>query len=500
MIWRNVIVAAQALLLAPGLYAQGINVRSMPPASGCGNAKGDGVTNDAPVFACALKYAAGLASKNSVSDGVGTPQVYAPAGTYHWGGTQVLWNARVNLVGDGPNNTIFHYSGSKGTALLIVLPSQAGGNPYPVLFKGWTLHGPGIANAGNADTGMAVSGLLIQFEDVHFRGFALGTLFTLAANPTGFITFERPYWQFNTQAILLPSLRGTLWIEQLRFSGAQIINCATPAGCATFGQPSSSGNTDIYCQACSFDNGQLRMDRVVFNCDGCHFESVGPYPGIPLVSVGSGKFNWFGGLMLVGGNGVTAGVFLSDSNDAPNSFANIVGVHGYKAGRPIPFIQLAANTAMNLNVAGVKIQGTGFGTMVGGYQSGTPRGTASPTPFLSVLGQSPAGIVSRQARGIRTIPYSANMTLDCSLGEVFTIAVTNGKPYTIKATNQFPGELVVLDIYNKAGGPLGAATFGSGFQAGAFTPPAAGAHRTITFLSDGTNLREIAQTTADIPH
>ena len=36
--------------------------------------------------------------------------------------------------------------------------------------------------------------------------------------------------------------------------------------------------------------------------------------------------------------------------------------------------------------------------------------------------------------------------------------------------------------------------------AGTFTPPGAGAHRAITFLSDGTNLREIAQTAVDVPN
>jgi hypothetical protein len=192
-------------------------------------------------------------------------------------------------------------------------------------------------------------------------------------------------------------------------------------------------------------------------------------------------------------------VFLSDSNDAPHAFANIVGVSAYNPGKPIPFVQLAANTSISLNISGTKIRGAGFGTMVGGYQSGTPNATGSPTPFLSVMGQSPAGIVSRQSRGIRAIAYSANMTLDCSLGEVFTIAATSGKPYTITAINQYPGELVVLDIYNKTAGALGTATFGPAFKTGAFTPPGPGAHRAITFLSDGTNLREIAQTTVDVP-
>lgn len=495
MTWKKYAVGA-ALLLAPGLRAQLINVKAMPPASGCASAKGDVVTNDAPAFACALKYAAGLSPRNSVAEGVATPQVYAPAGTYNWR-TPIVWDARVNLVGDGPNSTIFLYSGAKGTALSLVLPGM---NAYPVLFKGWTLHGPGIMNAGNADTGIVVSGLFIQFEDVVFRGFALGTLFTLDADPTGFITFERPLWVLNTQAILLPSVKGTLWIEQLRFENAQVLNCGTIAGCVTFGQPSSSGNTDVYCEACSFDNAQLRMDRVHVTCTGCHFESVDPYPGVPLISVGSGKFNWFGGFLLVGPNGASAGVFLSDSNDTPHAFANIVGVSAYNPGKAIPFVQLATNTSVSLNISGTKVRGAGFPTMVGGYQSGTPNATGSAAPFLSVMGQSPTGLVSRQSRGIRAIPYSASMTLDCSQGEVFTIAVTNGKPYAITAANQYLGELVALDIFNKTGGTLGAVTFGAGFKAGPFTPPGPGAHRAITFLSDGTNLREIAQTSADVPN
>ncbi len=405
----------------------------------------------------------------------------------------------MNLVGDGPNSTIFLYTGRQGTAPSLEIPEQASGNPYPVLFKGWTLHGPGVMNAGNADTGLAVAGLLIHLEDVHFRGFTLGTLFTLAVNPTGFITFERPYWQFNTQAILLPSLHGDLWIEQLRFENAKVINCGTTAGCATFGQPTSSGNTDIYCDACSFDGGQLRMDRINVTCAGCHFESVDPYPGVPLVSVGSGKFNWFGGFLLVGANGASAGIFLSDSNDATHSFANIVGVNAYKAGQAIPFVQLAPKTSISLSITGVQVRGSGFQTLVGGYQSGTPNAAVSPTPYLSVLGQSPTGTVSRQSRSVRVIPYSTNMTLDCSLGEVFTVTATNGKPFAITAINQYPGELVVLDVFNKSGGSLGPVTFGSGFKAGSFALPGPGAHRAITFLSDGTNLREIAQTSGDVP-
>ncbi len=66
------------------------------------------------------------------------------------------------------------------------------------------------------------------------------------------------------------------------------------------------------------------------------------------------------------------------------------------------------------------------------------------------------------------------MTLDCSQGEVFTVAVTNGKPFTITAINQYPGELVVLDVFNKTGGTLGAVTFGSGIQGGRLHAPGTG--------------------------
>ncbi len=90
-------------------------------------------------------------------------------------------------------------------------------------------------------------------------------------------------------------------------------------------------------------------------------------------------FNWFGGFLLVGVNGASAGVFLSDSNDATNSFANIVGVSAYKPGKPIPFVELAReNVDQPEHQQGARIQGSGFATMVGGYQSGTPNSDVEP--------------------------------------------------------------------------------------------------------------------------
>lgn len=500
--WRH--WAILALALAPALPAQVVvNVKAMPQASGCGNAAGDGTANDAAVFMCALKYAASLSPPNPLGVGVATPQVYAPAGIYNWGATTVNWDARVSLVGDGPNSTVFHFKDSarKGgkVALNVAIPPQAGGNPYPVSLKGFALHGPGAYNAGNADTGLAVSGVFVNFEDIHFRGFNLGTTFTRVVEPTAFISFDRPYWQFNTQALLLPSLAGKLVIEQVSFQYAMFINCGVVAGCATFGQASSHGGTDINCHSCSFDNAQLRVDRIIMTCVACHFESVDPYPNVPLLSVGSGRFSWFGGQLVVGMEGASAGIFLSDSNDATNTMVNIFGVTAYKANKAIPFVQLAPGTSVGLTIAGSRIQGSGFPALLSGFQGGTPASNVRPTPVLSVMAQTPSGVVSRQSRGIRAIPYGPTMSLDCALGEAFTIRATSAANVTITAANQFPGELVVLDIWNDTRSALGSVTFGTGFRVGGFTPPGPGAHRSLMLLSDGKNLREVAQTPGDVP-
>lgn len=97
-----------------------------------------------------------------------------------------------------------------------------------------------------------------------------------------------------------------------------------------------------------------------------------------------------------------------------------------------------------------------------------------------------------------TIMYSTSMTLDISLGSYFKIVATNGTAFTINApTNSENGQTIIVEIKNSAGGALGAATWNTVFKMVAWTQPANGFSRAITFVYDGTNWRQVG-TTVDV--
>ena len=98
-----------------------------------------------------------------------------------------------------------------------------------------------------------------------------------------------------------------------------------------------------------------------------------------------------------------------------------------------------------------------------------------------------------------TVTYSASMTLDASLGNVFEITVTDGVAFTINApTNPVTGQFLTVKIYNTSGGALGAATWNAVFKMNAWTQPADTFNRAICFHYNGTNWTEDFRSAADI--
>jgi len=98
------------------------------------------------------------------------------------------------------------------------------------------------------------------------------------------------------------------------------------------------------------------------------------------------------------------------------------------------------------------------------------------------------------------LAYSGTIATDANLADVFGIVATNGSAFTISnPTNAFSGRIITYDIKNSSGGALGAITWGAAFLlAGAFTNPANGKRRTITFYYDGTSWVETNRAAADI--
>lgn len=104
---------------------------------------------------------------------------------------------------------------------------------------------------------------------------------------------------------------------------------------------------------------------------------------------------------------------------------------------------------------------------------------------------------------ITAVPYSANMTIDASVGGVAVIAPTNNVAFAIAAPTNPPttrGQSLTITIRNASGGALGVVTFNAIFKLSAWTQPANGFSRSITFLWNGTNWVESSRTTVDVPN
>lgn len=101
---------------------------------------------------------------------------------------------------------------------------------------------------------------------------------------------------------------------------------------------------------------------------------------------------------------------------------------------------------------------------------------------------------------VKALAYSASIATDAALGSHFTTAATNGTAFTLtNPTNATAGKEITYDLLNSSGGAMGAITWDTLFKlAGAFTNPANGKRRTISFYYDGTNWVETNRAAADI--
>lgn len=117
-------------------------------------------------------------------------------------------------------------------------------------------------------------------------------------------------------------------------------------------------------------------------------------------------------------------------------------------------------------------------------------------------GTGVAGIARNFTWAARSLTYGTTIAVD-QRAQINRITVTNNTAFTISnptGTRQ-SGQFITFDVYNNSGGAMGAITWSSQFKlAGAFTNPATGQHRTITFWYDGTNWYEMNRAAADIPN
>lgn len=107
----------------------------------------------------------------------------------------------------------------------------------------------------------------------------------------------------------------------------------------------------------------------------------------------------------------------------------------------------------------------------------------------------------RASRVAVTVPYSASMSFEAGLGNIFEITATNGTAFSISnPLDPVIGQRITLRIINASGGALGAVTFGTQFKMSAWTQPANGNSRSVDLEYNGTNWYQVGQTGVDIPN
>ena len=99
------------------------------------------------------------------------------------------------------------------------------------------------------------------------------------------------------------------------------------------------------------------------------------------------------------------------------------------------------------------------------------------------------------------IPYSVSMTPDATSSDCFTITATNTTAFTINnPIKGNRGQILTLTIKNASGGAMGAITWDAGYYRSAWTNPANGQNRSISFRYDGSAWIQISQTGVDVPN
>ena len=104
-------------------------------------------------------------------------------------------------------------------------------------------------------------------------------------------------------------------------------------------------------------------------------------------------------------------------------------------------------------------------------------------------------IGKRISSAVSVITAGATPTLNCALGDVFTL--TPGETETISASNLTAGQRISL-VITTSGATSYTLTFGTNFKSTGTlaTGVTTGKIFVVSFVSDGTNLSEVARTTA----
>jgi hypothetical protein len=97
--------------------------------------------------------------------------------------------------------------------------------------------------------------------------------------------------------------------------------------------------------------------------------------------------------------------------------------------------------------------------------------------------------------------YATSENFDASLYDIFSLNIQANLALTYNApTGGTVGQELTIRVRNISGGAMGTITWDAVFKLSAWTNPANGNSRSITFVYDGTNWIQISQTGVDVPN
>ena len=198
------------------------------------------------------------------------------------------------------------------------------------------------------------------------------------------------------------------------------------------------------------------------------------------------------GATLIDPSGTNTAVYFSGARPRARNIS-VIQTTSIPAGqKAIQFVGVVPIVAQNLLARSAGTDYTASNGIV--FGSGTVGAVVSGVKPQPTTGQT---IVET-----RTAPtYGASVAIDASLGNVYAITATNGTGFTIaNPTNASTGQTITIQIRNTSGGVLGAVTWDTLYKLAAWTSPATGNSRAVTFLYDGTNWVEVGRVAADVPN
>lgn len=450
-------------------------------------AKGDGVTDDT---------AAILAAINAVDATYGAT-VYAPGGKYIFSSAIAL-KKHVLLKGAGKSSTIFQ-SAHAGDGITSTWPINSNTAVW-IDVEDLTIKNTNGANAGGGF--VDVGGTYITLKRVITSGFKYGKIL----DQSELVDILNCDFELN--------LTGGLWLvdgaDHTLGAAPQFTNRISVTGCQ-FNQVMGTGIGII-------DDGGL-----------CHSFQDNNYNGFVNHIRAAGAQ----GLAIRGGE--WEGSSAANIVFASTTLSSATGVGACTAvtvGGGAIFVPQAGQSCVSITSTlaliiydGVHFGNTAVAKVVGNANCNTCIGLAiwnagggatfdaqavRHFELNPSVGGLTAGIASTNMQTVLsaqltqkriTVTYSASMTPDAALGNVYEITATNATAHTINApTNPTDGQRVTVTIRNTSGGALGVATWNAVFKMVAWVQPATGFSRSIDFKYNGTNWVEIGRTAADVPN